>query len=116
MTFRNATAIKAISDAVTPGIDTVLDGAVGTAIDAAISVAAAKTGIERTEKATVDLEAVINGRQSPIEIVQAGGNLTLDAVLTKIRSDEFRVVARPKKCWREGGKDRVTLTIAWNVV
>jgi len=116
MAFRDASTIKAISDAVTPTPDTTLDGAVGTIIDTAIAAAAAKTGIERTEKTTVDLEAVINGRTSSVEIVQAGGNLTLSAVLEKIRSDEFRVSARPKKSWRVGGTDRVTLTIAWNAV
>lgn len=115
MTFRNAAAIKVISDGVTPDEDTVLNGTVGTAIDAAISSAAALSGIERTEKVNIDLEAVINGRESPIEIVQSGGNITLEAVLTKIKANGFRVSARPKKSYSVC-PDRVTLTIAWNSV
>lgn len=114
MAFRNASTIKIISDAINPA-DTTLDGAVGTKIDLAIAVAAAITTV-KTEKITVDLNAVINGRTTPVEIVQAGGNLQLNDVLIAIEKNNFRVVARPKKAGREGGQDRVTLTIAWNTV
>lgn len=115
MALRNAAAAKAISDGVTVDEDTTLDGAVGTAIDAAIATAAAITMV-KTEKCIIDLNAVINGRESPVEIVQPGGNLKLDDVLVAIENNGFRVSRRLKKCGRVGGQDRVTLTIAWNSV
>ena len=74
MAFRNATTIKIISDAVTPDVVTTLTGSVGTSIDAAVAAAAAITAV-RTEKVNVDLNAVINGKESPIEIVQSGVNI-----------------------------------------
>lgn len=115
MTFRNAAAAQTISDGATIDEDTTLDGAVGTKIDLAISTAAAITEV-KTEKCVIDLNAVINGRESPVEIVQAGGNLMLDDVLVAIKNGGFRVSRRLKKCGRVGGQDRVTLTIAWNTV
>lgn len=115
MSFRSASDIKTISDAMSPDSDTILDGDVGATIDVAMSAAAGKSGIEKTEKVTVDLPAVINGKESPVEIIQTEGNLMLDDVIRKIRSSGFRVEARPKKSY-SSSSDRVTLTIAWNTV
>lgn len=115
MAFRDAVVAKTISDGVTVDTDTTLDGSVGTAIDAAITEAAAITSV-KTEKCVIDLSAVINGKHSPVEIIQSGGNLKLDDVLQAIKNGGFRVSRRLKKRGRVGGQDRVTLTIAWNSV
>lgn len=114
MPFQNATTIKALSDGATIDSDETLDNEVGTAISAACATAAAITTV-RTEKAAVDLNAVIDG-EKPVEIIQSGGNLTLDNVLKCISNNGFRVSFRCKKAGRIGGQDRVTLTIAWNAV
>ena len=110
-----ASTIKIISDAVNPAAETTLDGAVGATIDNALRVAAAVT-IVRTEKATVTLNAVINGQTDPIEIIQSGGNLKLDDVMLRLDVLGYRAVAISKKAGRVGGQDRVTLTIAWNTI
>ena len=92
-----------------------LDGVVGDVIDAKIDLESKRTDI-CTIKTTIDLNAVINGRTEPIEIIQAGGNLMLSDLVLALEEKGFRVVVRPKKASRVGGIDRVTLSIAWNTV
>ncbi len=112
MTLRDATTIKIISDNNQPEAKTTLDGVVGTAIDTAMSDAAL-LGMERVE---IHLDAVINGRTTPIEIVQSGGNLMLTDVCDTLKEKGYRISIRKKKSYRAGGQDRVTLVVAWGTV
>jgi len=106
-----ASTIKTISDAIVPDVKTTLDDDVGNSIDVVLRTAAAITDV-RTEKAVITLEAVI-GDQT-IDIVQSGGNLKPEDVIIRLEVLGYRISSRPKKAGRVGGKDRVTLTIAWN--
>lgn len=115
MSLRDATAARVISDGVTSSTTTIFDGAVGTVIDDAVAAAAPiATRNNGTYLAKFDLEAVINGRTEPIEIVQAGGNFGLEDVKKEIGVQGYRVSCRPKKSF-SAAPDRVTFTIAWNV-
>ena len=91
MALRTATTIKAISDANPPTAKTTLDGAVGDAIDA-VADAAALVGLFR---AAVSVDAVINGRTDPIEIIQSGGNLSLDDVMLTLGEKGYRATWKP---------------------
>jgi hypothetical protein len=90
-----------------------LNGAVGDAIGVIVDTAAAAG---RTKTSTFDLEAVINGRTTPVEIVQSGENLDLGDVCAALAEKGYRVSFRPKKAHSETGKSRVTFTIAWDSV
>lgn len=109
MALRTATTIKVISDANTPAEIAVLEGDVGDIIDAAAN-ARALLGFQT---AAVSLDAVINGKTDPIEIIQSGGNLSLDDVLVSLVNKGYRASAQPKKS--DGGQDRMVITIAWDV-
>lgn len=104
MALRDAATIRVVSTANTPPARTVLDGIVGDAIDA-FANAAALTG---KEIVTFDLSAVTNGRDSPVEIIQSGGNLSLEDVVDTLEEKGFRVSPAKKN-------GRVTFNIAWNV-
>ncbi len=104
--MRDATTIKAISDAVVKP-NTTLDDEVGDAIDLALGLAAD----EGDEKAFVTLEAIINKLST--EIIQPRGNLNLNDVVIALESKGFRTSSKPKASGRVGGMDRVTITIAW---
>lgn len=115
MALRDAAAARVISDGVSSSTTTIFDGAVGTVIDDAMGAAAIiATRNNGTYLAKFDLEAVIDGRTDPIEIVQAGGNFGLDDVKKEIGIQGYRVSFQPKKS-TSTVKDRVTFTIAWNV-
>ena len=110
MSLRDATAARVISDGITPSTTTIFDGAVGTVIDDAVAAAApVATRNNGTYLAKFDLEAVINGRTDPIEIVQAGGNFNLDDVIKELGVQGYRVSARRKKS-TSNAKDRMTFT------
>lgn len=115
MALRDATAARVISDGVTPSTTDIFDGAVGTVIDDAMAAAAAiATRNKGTYLAKFDLEAIINGREDPVEIVQSGGNFDLDDVEKELVVLGYRVSTRRKKS-TSNAKDRVTFTIAWDV-
>ncbi len=111
MPLRTATTIRAISDVNTPAAIAVLEGDVGDVIDA-VADARASLGFET---AVVSLDAVINGRTDPIEIIQSGGNLSLDDVLISLENKGFRASPQRRPKNREGGQDRMVITIAWDV-
>lgn len=112
MTLRDASVFKAFSDAAAVPPMTTLDGVVGDAIDSKIDLESKRIDI-CTMKTTIDLNAVVNGRTEPIEIIQPGENLMLSDLVLALEEKNFRVSCRPKKAGRAGGQDRVTLTIAW---
>lgn len=115
MSLRDAAAARVISDGVTPSTTTIFDDAVGTLIDDVVVAAAAiATRNNGTYLAKFDLEAVINGRTDPIEIVQDGGNFNLEDVVKELGVQKYRVSAQPKKS-TSNAKDRMTFTIAWDV-
>ncbi len=110
MALRTATVIKVISDANPPPAKTTLDGDVGDAIDAVAGTRA----LSGFETAVISLDAVINGRTDPVEIIQSAGNLSLDDVMLTLGEKGYRSAWKPKKSGRVGGQDRVVITIAWN--
>jgi hypothetical protein len=115
MSLRDAAAARVISDGITPSTTTIFDGAVGTVIDNAVAAAAiVSTRNKGTYLAKFDLEAVINGRTNPVEIVQVGGNLDLDDVKRELGVQGYRVSSQNKKS-TSNAKDRVTFTIAWDI-
>lgn len=113
MALRDASVFKGFSDAAVVPTMTTLDGVVGDAIDSKIDVESKRTDV-KTIKTTIDLAAVINGRTEPVEIIQSGGNLMLSDLCLALEEKDFRVVVRPKKASRDGGTDRVTLSLAWD--
>ena len=111
MPLRTATVIKVISDANPPSAIAVLEGDVGDVIDA-VADARALLGFQT---AVVSLDAVINGKTDPIEIIQSGGNLSLDDVLISLENKGFRASPQKRPKNHDGGQDRMVITIAWNV-
>lgn len=112
MPLRDASIFNGFSDSAIVPPMTTLDGTVGTAIDDKIDSESKRTDV-KTIKVTIDLAAVINGRVDPIEIIQSGENLMLSDLVLALEEKGFRVVVRPKKAARDGGKDRVTLALSW---
>jgi len=74
-----------------------------------------RTDIEdRTYKITIDLNADINGRVEPIEIIQSDDTkVLLTAILAALLDAGYNTTYRAKKASRVGGQDRVCLQISW---
>lgn len=69
---------------------------------------------ERTYKTTIDLDADINGRVEPIEIIQSDASkVLLTDILAALHDSGYQTVYKEKKASREGGQDRICLQIDW---
>lgn len=113
MALQDASAHKTTTDNAVITSDPIYDDEVMTAIEAKLTIEAARTDI-KTYCMTMTFNAIINGRTDPIEIVQSGDNITLTAALNALGVKNYRTSYRSKKAAREGGQDRLTLTIAWD--
>ncbi len=115
MAFVTATAAKIASDLV--GLDGYpAEGALTeTLINNAVTAASTKTGIKRPiYKLSIDLDADLNGRISPIDIIQSDtSKILLSDLVAQLEIVGYRVVYKPVKT-RDGKNDKIKLQIAWD--
>jgi len=114
MALQSATTATTASNAA--GIDAreVLGSLTITDIDSKITAASTKTNTdERIYKITVALDADINGRTDPIEIIQSDSSRIFIRDLEGALIDAgYRVSYKALKT-RDGKNDKVKLQIAW---
>jgi hypothetical protein len=110
-----ATATTASDGAVIQARD-VLTSLSMTDINDAITAASIRTDLdERTYKIVLTFNADINGSTDPIEIIQSDSSrVFLEDVLDALEDAGYRTAIAPKPASRQGGQDRVTLTVAWD--
>lgn len=114
MSLQSAATATTASDVAVIQARVVLNSLTMIVIDSAITVASQRTDLdERTYKITLDLNADINGRIKPIEIIQSDDSRILIADLVMALIDEgYRVFYKGFKT-RNGKNDKIKLQIAW---
>lgn len=115
MAFRTAAAAKTASDTAVQGVNTAIGSLTETLINTAIDAASTKTGLlERLYSVIIDLDADLNGRISPVDIIQSDGSrILLDDLTIALISAGYRLSFNETKT-RDGKDDRVNLQIAWD--
>lgn len=115
MAFRAAAAAKTASDTAVQGINPVIGSLTETLINTAVDTASTKTGLlERVYSVTIDLDADLNGRISPVDIIQSDNSrILLDDLTIALISAGYRLGVNETKT-REGKNDKVKLEMAWN--
>ncbi len=114
MAFVTAAAAKINSDAVAldgyPAEGTLTE----TLVNDAITAASTKTGIKRPiYTLSIDLDADLNGRVSPIDIVQSDATrILLTDLIVQLEIDGYTVDYTAVKT-RDGKDDKVKLQIRW---
>lgn len=116
MTLQSAADAKIASDAA--GIQTrdIISSLVMTdVINAAITSESTRTDTDvRIYCATIDLNADINGKISPIEIIQSDDTkVLLTDILGALTDEGYETAYTEKPTTRSGGQDRIILTILW---
>ena len=83
-------------------------------VDSAITAASQRTDLdERTYKITLDLNADINGRTKPIEIIQSDDSrILIEDLVSQLIDAGYRVAYKELKT-RAGKYDKIKLQLAW---
>jgi len=117
MTLQTAVAAKTASDAAAIQTRAVLSSLTMTIIDNKITTESTRTDLdERTYKTTLDFDADVNGKVSPVEIIQSDDSKILIEDLIKELIDKGYSVSYKAIKTRDGKNDKVKLQIAWNTV
>jgi len=113
MAFTTAATAKTSSDGVTLSINPAIGTLTETLINAEITVQSTKVTDSRIYTAKFTLDADINGRTSPIDIIQSDASrIVLDDLIRALNDAGYRTSYNPTKI--DGSDDKVRLTIAWD--
>lgn len=117
MSLQAAATATTASDAALIQTKDVLSSLTMTAIDSAITAASQRTDLdERTYKITLDLNADINGRTKPIEIIQSDATrILIEDLVSQLIDKGYRVSYKEFKT-RAGKDDKIKLQVAWGSV
>lgn len=114
MAFITAATAKTSSDSANIAANPAVDSSTETLINA--EIAAQSTRIDkyvRTYTATFTLDADINGRTSPVDIIQSDNSrIILDDLINALTDAGYRASFKGIKI--DGGIDQVRLTIGWD--
>jgi len=115
MAIQSATDARTVSNATALDPMIVKSSASMDLINAKITAEAEKTGkMEPTYKAVITLNADVNGRVSPVDIIEADNNrILLTDVEMALKDEGYRVFCYPRKMYN-GGLDKVNITVAWD--
>ena len=116
MALQSAATAKTASDGASIQTKAILTSLVMGVIDAKILAESTRTDLDKpTHKATFDFNADINGRTSPVEIIQSNESKGfLTHIIDALTDAGYRTAFVLKPASRQGGQDRVTLTVAWD--
>ena len=116
MALQTASVAKTASDAANIQTKAILTSLVMVVIDDKITAESERTTLdERTHKAVFTFDADINGRTSPVEIIQSDqSKVFLTDIIDALVDAGYRTAFVLKRASRQGGQDRVTLTVAWD--
>jgi len=114
MTLQTSITANNASNASNIQARAVLNSLTMNAIDSKITTESERTDLdERTYKITLELNADINGRMNPVEIIQSDSTrILIQDVVSQLIDKGYRVAYKAIKT-RDGKPDRVKLQIAW---
>lgn len=114
MAFTTATAAKTASDGVSLSANPVIGSLTETLINTEIAVRDTKVTDSRIYTATFTLDADVNGKTSPVDIIQSDDSrIVLDDLIRALNDAGYRTSYKSIKT-RSGKPDKVNLTIAWD--
>ncbi len=115
MAFVSAATAKTQSDAVVLDTFPVAGSLTETLINTAINAESQKTGIERPiYRLEIYLDADLNGRISPIDIIQSDDSrILLSDLIVQLERDGYTVASKDFKDDRVGVNDKVLLQLRW---
>ena len=114
MAFTTAAAAKTASNAAVLTANPAVGSLTETLINAEIAAQSTRTDTDtKNYTATFTLAADINGRTTPVDIVQSDATrITLDDLVNALGDAGYRVAFRSIKI--DGPLDKVRLTVAWD--
>lgn len=114
MAFTTAATAKTASDAASLTANPAVGSLTETLINTGIGTQSTRTDTKtRNYTATFTLDADINGRTSPVEIVQSDASrIILNDLVSALDDAGYRVSFKDTKI--EGSLDKVKLTVAWD--
>ena len=115
MALQQASTAKTASDAAAIQVRSILTSLVMGVINAAITTESERIDVdERMYKITLTLEADVNGRTKPVEIIQSDSSrVLLSDIEAALMDAGYRVSSKPIKSSRVEVNDKVKIQIAW---
>ncbi len=116
MALQTAPTASIASDAAVIKTRSILSSLAMGVIDAAITEESERVDLdERTYRTVITFNANINGRTKPVEIIQSDeSKVFLNDIINALVDAGYRTAFALKPTSRDGGQDRVTLTVAWS--
>ncbi len=116
MALQQASAAKTASDTAAIQTRTILTSLVMGVINAAITTESTRTDLdERTYKATLTLDADVNGGTKPVDIIQSDDSkVLLPDIESALIDAGYRVSCKAISSSREEVDDKVRIQIAWD--
>ncbi len=115
MAFTTPATAKSASDGVSLTTNPVITSLTETLINTEIARRSIEISKQRIYTASFVLDADLNGRVSPIDIIQSDDSkILLTDLCNALRDVGYRIAFKPVKMNRAGKKDKVNLTIAWD--
>lgn len=114
MAFTTAATAKTNSDGVSLSANPVVGSLTETLINTEIAVRDSEVTDSRIYTATFTLDADVNGRTSPVDIIQSDASkIVLNDLIRALNDAGYRTSFTAIKT-RTGKDDKVRLTIAWD--
>lgn len=114
MAFTTAATAKTASDAASLKVNPAIGSLTETLINAEIATQSIRTDTDtRNYTANFTLDADINGKTTPVDIVQSDSSrISLDDLINALNDAGYRTSFRAIKL--AGALDKVRLTVAWD--